>query len=135
MTALQRRILESGLPTSVKVTCLVMALFGTREGDRIYPSVGRVAGLLGLGRSTVAGHLATLRELGVLVPTSATTGGRGRSVHYRIHDGALPLPARSEPSSGLDSYVADFDCKTLQPAGRNPPADWQKPSSGLEGIR
>jgi hypothetical protein len=126
---LHMRVLESALPPGVKATCLVMTLFANAEGANIYPSVGRVAWLLGFHRRAVEKHLAQLRKIGVLIPTSSTSGGRmaggrGRRVHYRIDLRALParapFGAALEPRPEAGVSAGEQDQRTPALDARNP---------------
>lgn len=79
------RVYESALDSALKPTAALLALFGTDDGDKIFPSIARLAFLLGVTRRTVDRHLAQLRDLGVL-----TALGRGRTIIYRLRPEALP---------------------------------------------
>jgi|SRR5580765_900283 len=79
------RVYESALDSSLKPTAALLALFGTDDGDKIFPSIARLAFLLGVTRRTVDRHLQQLRDLGVL-----TALGRGRTIIYRLRPDALP---------------------------------------------
>jgi hypothetical protein len=99
---LAMRVFESGLSPTLKPTAATMALFGNDAGERIYPSVDRLAYLMGLTRRTVERQLSELRAIGVLVPESSISGGRlpggrGRSVLYRLNVEALPTRNGFEP--------------------------------------
>jgi hypothetical protein len=81
-------VLESGLDASLKPAAVVMALHADERGFRIYPSIGRVAWLMGISERAVQVKLSRLRELGVLIPLTRMTGGRGGRVQYQLQ---LPL--------------------------------------------
>jgi len=82
---LSMRVFESALDSALKPTAALLALFGTDDGDKIFPSIARLSFLLGVSRRTVERRLAELREIGVL-----TALGRGRTILYRLHAEALP---------------------------------------------
>jgi hypothetical protein len=119
------RVLESDLPPSLKPVAVTMALFGNDAGDRIYPGVDRVAHLLGVKPRSVRRQLSALRQLGVLMPQSETTGGRleggrGRSVVYHLDADALPSrpsykPGRSRQRSCEPCFDTRRGVGTLPP--------------------
>jgi len=101
---LAMRVLESGLSPTLKPLLTTMALFGNDAGERIYPSVDRLAHLLGVTSRSVSRQLAELREIKALVPVPESSmtggrlpGGRGRSVLYRLDIEALPARATYKP--------------------------------------
>ncbi len=114
---LAMKVLASGLPAALKPTCVVMALFADQDGCNIYPSVGRVAYLLGVERRTAERNLQRLRALKILVPLSVDEGGRipggrGRSVVYAIS--SIALPPR-EPYEPLKPRSARRGCERNNP--------------------
>ena len=99
---LAMRVLDSALDASLKPAAVVMALFGNDQGEKIFPSVDRVAFLLGVTRRSAERSLARLRELGVLLQCSGFKGGRrpggfGQTVLYRLNVDALPRRSGFEP--------------------------------------
>lgn len=119
---LAMRVLESDLPRHLKATATTLALFANDEGLRIYPSVARVAWLVGKSASRVTDDLSALCRLGVLVPLTARAGGRGRATEYHLDVSALPSrpPFKSKPHRGregfasvnptADAMVSDAEC-------------------------
>ncbi len=124
------RVADSGLPPHLKMTAVVLALYATEDGDRIYPSVARVARQLGKTERVVRANIATLRNQGVLVTVTAGGGAR-RTTHYRLNVNALPQPASLSAPNLLtpDVLRADEPVKTLLPTtGLDQPPD----SFGIE---
>ncbi len=91
-------ILESNLLAALKPTAVALALFADERGGRVFPSVSRLAWLRGMSERGIQKHLSALRDLGVLVPVTRGTGGRGRTTRYRIDVSALPARASYEVS-------------------------------------
>jgi hypothetical protein len=95
-----------------------MALFADEHGEHIYPSVPRVAWLLGKGPRRVTADITALVALGVLEPLTSRRGGRNRTTQYRFNVADLPKrPAwkprherhpleRDNPDSGVSVSAA-----------------------------
>jgi DNA-binding transcriptional MocR family regulator len=81
----------------------VLALFGDNDGESIFPSVGRLAWMLGCSERTVQRNLTQLIDLGVIEVMNGRAGGRGRRTQYRI----LGVPARPLYGKG-DSIVSPY---------------------------
>ena len=92
-------VLESGLAPALKPAAVVMALFANDDGDRIYPSVERVAHLLGVTRRTAERLISHLRQVGVLVP-----GPRRRAGVFPV--GAVGRCSTTSRSAALPSRDA-----------------------------
>jgi biotin operon repressor len=114
---LAMRVLESDLSADLRLVTTVLALFGNDAGERIYPSVARVAHLAGKSRRAVEKQMARLRSMGVLVPITGEhggrlPGGRGRSVLYSLDVEALPqrstfAPIRSQLTTPPNPVTRD----------------------------
>ena len=108
------RVLDSSLrPASLKLVAIALARYADDNGNRIFPSVGRLASVLGITPRAVQTQLTRLVEAGVLTVLTSRSGGRGRTTRYRLNAGALlPHPAY-EPRRGLhgldpENLEADF---------------------------
>ena len=97
-------ILESDLPAALKPTAVALALFADERGERVFPSVGRLAWLRGLSERAIQKHVSALRELGVLVPVTRGTGGRGRTTCYRVDVSALPARDAYKPRTSIPGF-------------------------------
>ena len=86
--SLAMRVLESALSPSLKFTATVLALHANDAGYRIWPSVDRLAWLMGVSTRKVQRELAGLRAEGVIIPLTPLQRGRGRTVRYQLQ---LPL--------------------------------------------
>ena len=93
------RVLESALESDLKPIAVVFAYHAHDDGSSLYPSIGRVAWLLGRTGRSISSAVVRLRHLGILVPLAPLTtvnghlqprGGRGRSTDYRFVVEALP---------------------------------------------
>lgn len=85
---LAMRVLESALDGSLKFTATVLALHADDEGYKIFPSIARLAWLMGISVRKVKYQLKHLRNCGVLIPLSSLKGGRRQVSHYQLQ---LPL--------------------------------------------
>lgn len=100
---LAMRVWESDLPPHLKATAGVLALFANDDGERIYPSIPRVAWLLGKSARRTTADVTCLCNLGVLIPVTPRTGGggrRGRTTHYELDISALPCRDAWAPQPG-----------------------------------
>lgn len=77
-------IWESSLAPHVKPLASMLALFAQDDGTSIYPSIGRLARLLGHSRRTVQRQLGELLAAEVLALVTPRTGGRQRTTEYRF---------------------------------------------------
>ena len=95
-----RDVFTSGLPFHLKPVLALLSLYGDRDGTNIYPSVGRVAYELGISDRQVQRQLTQLVTIGVLVPETARTGGRGQTTHYHLDLDSLPHREPYKPRHG-----------------------------------
>jgi len=86
------RVLESALPPWLRPFATVLASFADDDGQKIFPSVKRVARMAGRSERQAARALRTLRAYGVIEPVGfAPRRSNARAVvQYRFHVGALP---------------------------------------------
>lgn len=99
---LMRQILErSGtLSPNLRLAAVVMALHSDGRGGSIYPSMARVALLMGVHRRNARKAIAALGALGFLELEGPT--GRHGARRYRLNLEALgPISTASETDSGL----------------------------------
>jgi hypothetical protein len=133
------RVLESALAPHLKFTAAALALFARDDGTEIFPSVGRVAFLIGKTERAVRGDLAALCEAGVLVPETPRTGGRSRMTRYRLAESALPQRdawshKRGSGLPGLEDKPGSEQPETRKWAAKNPEVDFPRSvSSDLLG--
>lgn len=73
--AIESQVWKSALSGELKPIAAVMADMGNDDGEGIYPSVGKLAWLLGVTERAVRYQLAKLKELGI-VEDSGVGGGR-----------------------------------------------------------
>lgn len=96
-----RLVLNSALPARVKATAHVLATYADDAGDRIFPSLDRLAWDLDKSERQVRSDLTYLVEKGVLIPLSPRTGGAGITTRYRLDVAALPSrPAYAKKPGG-----------------------------------
>jgi len=133
---LAMRVLESDLNARLKPVAVALALFGTDAGDSIFPSVARLAWLLGLSHREVQRKLSRLRQLGVLIPQTPLTGGAGRTVHYKLDlaPRAAWEPRHARRSSQDENYdtrvtVSDSERVTAQTQTTTPVTERVTPPS------
>lgn len=69
---------------SAMVIALALADWADDDGGSIFPSVARIAWKTKLKDRAVQYHLAEFRRIGLLVPVKNATGGRGKTVEYRM---------------------------------------------------
>jgi hypothetical protein len=100
---LAMRVLESALPAHLKATAVALALFASDDGQRIYPSVGLVAWLVGKTPRAIRADLEALLGVGVLTAVTPRHGGRGLSTRYQMHQSALPSREKYQPKGGSRS--------------------------------
>lgn len=84
------KVFESALPQDLKTIAVLMVLFRNTTTGLIFPSVARVAYLLGQSKRRTQQLLGRLRKLRVLIPQQHLRGGRGRTVRYAYDGAALP---------------------------------------------
>ena len=90
-------VLQSDLPAHLKPTASTLALFANDAGDNIYPSVARLAWLVGKTPRRITADLSALCKVGVLVALTPRSGG-GRSTQYHLDVDALPKRPAFEKS-------------------------------------
>ena len=88
-------VLESDLPRSLKPTAVTLALFANDDGERCFPSVSRIAWLLSKTPKNVSSDLTELCEVGVLIPLTPRSGGRGRATDTASTPGHCPRVSHS----------------------------------------
>jgi len=81
-------VLNSALPAWLKPYATAFASFAADDGSRVYPSVARVARMMGRTERATQTALQELRRLGVLVLEE--THAPRRAARYRFLEVALP---------------------------------------------
>jgi hypothetical protein len=102
-------VFNSRLPAPLKRLAALLALWGSDDGDRIFPSVGTLARQLGCDPRTVKRQRAALITLGVLQPVTPRTGGRAKTTRYQ-----LDLAPLTHAEKG-DATVTLFEDKRVTP--------------------
>jgi hypothetical protein len=146
---LAMRVTESTLPSHLKWTLVVLALYATDSGDRVFPSVARVAWQLGVSDRQARANIAALCALGVLVPVTPRKGGAGKTTEYRIDVNVLPAGEFQKPGSRLPRSITKnpevhFPVQNPKPgsaapetrkcSAENPEVQCTKPGSALPPI-
>lgn len=95
----ERIVLRAELPGSTKAVALTLAVFAdATTGTRVRPGEQLLSGALGWTERAVRGHLATLRELGLLERVSrGHTAGRADEYRLAIPADGTELPMRLDP--------------------------------------
>jgi hypothetical protein len=114
-------VFNSSLPKSIRLCALALAWFANDEGGRVFPSVGRLARMVGCDERSVRRELAELRRLGVLRVVCASVGGPGRTTEYRIDLERLANPD-ADVMVNPDTQVRVETAATLTPVSANPDA-------------
>jgi hypothetical protein len=98
-------VLESGLAHRLKLTAVAMALHADEDGGRIFPSIGRVARLVGKTSRRIRDDVTALCGLGVLEPIGdgGRRGGKGRSTVYRLNLESLKGGHQRPPYNGSNA--------------------------------
>jgi hypothetical protein len=81
-------VFESALPAWLKPYAATYASFAAPDGSRVFPSVARVARMVGRSERATQTALHELRRRGVLVLVCAHAPGR--TAQYQFHGSALP---------------------------------------------
>ncbi len=91
-----------------RLVLLQLALWGNRDGTRIFPSLGHVAELAGIDVRSVRRHVRAFETDGVLTAVARSRGGRAangraRTTEYRLNLAALNPDSgvRVNPDSGV----------------------------------
>lgn len=72
------RLREAGLGLNVLPTYMALCEHANNTTGKAWPSVNRIAGMLGLCRRTVERHLSALCEAGLVLRGAQRRGARGR---------------------------------------------------------
>ena len=84
-------VFDSTLPAWLKPYAAACASFALDDGTRIFPTVLRVARMVGRCERATQAALLELRSRGILTVEAAP--GRNRATRYRFHAAALPSAA------------------------------------------
>lgn len=79
----QRVVWDSALPPHLKLVALAMLSFAAADGGSIYPSIARVAQMVGKSPRVVQRDVAALMAHGYLIHEAAG-GGRAKTTRYRF---------------------------------------------------
>jgi hypothetical protein len=102
MTELEKAVLRSALPTTIRFVALVMASYANADGTSIFPRVETLCSLTGLKRAAVMRSRAWLRRQRILVRTGFIAGRRGKISVYRLMAGRLPKPKSAKTVYHVD---------------------------------
>ena len=139
---------DSGLDKNLKAVALAYADFANDNGDRIYPSIDRVAWKTGYNRRSVQRITKALCDLGVLRMIKETSGRPGETNRYKFIVENLP---KREPYTGdIDDMTGDTvspvrvtsttrrvtsTTQTGDTVSPDPLENHQEPSEREEGMR
>jgi hypothetical protein len=83
-------VFDSALPAWLKPYAAACASFAADDGSKVYPSVARIARMVGRGRRATQRALHALRDRGVLTLEGGAMHHRAARYHFRV----LALPTR-----------------------------------------
>jgi len=86
-------VFDSSLPAWLKPYAAACASFATDSGDRVYPSIRRIARMVGKSERSAQRAMHQLRALGVLVQVEGP--GHHRAPRYVLR--AIALPQLGDP--------------------------------------
>lgn len=95
-------VFDSALPAWLKPYAAVCASFALDDGTRVFPTVQRVAKMVGRCERATQTALQELRRRGVLIVEAGP--GRHQATRYRFNVAALP---HRHDGSQLDLFAAD----------------------------
>jgi len=98
------------LECRLKFVVVALADNADDENDKLWPSVGFIAWKTGQSERQVQRSFQYLRQVGALIPLERESGGRHRSIVYRLDLEMLPLAepyARSR--RGLSPYRREIE--------------------------
>lgn len=84
------RVLDSALPSWLKVYAVALASFAAVDGSQIFPSMRTLARLVGKSERSAQRAVAELRARGVILQLQRP--GHQRAAHYQLREDALPQP-------------------------------------------
>lgn len=117
----RRAVWDSALPSHVKLVALAMLSFAGTNGGSIYPSVARVARMVGKSKRSVQTALRVLEKEGFLIIESQG-GGRYKTTLYRFGSGE-PAGVVSAENGEAGFTVREKSMKraeqTTKPSARN----------------
>ena len=87
-------VFESTLPAWLKPYAAALASFANDDGSRVFPSVARVARMVGRSSRQARRAVTELRRRRVLVPVAAP--GRHRATRYHFNEAALAFAGDGE---------------------------------------
>ena len=82
-------VLDSALPAWLKPYATAFASFANDDGSSVFPTLTRVATMVGRSRRSARRATRDLRRLGVLVPIAPP--GHYHAIEYRFNAARLPL--------------------------------------------
>lgn len=118
---------DSPLPMTEKFVALALADFADDEGNRIYPSVKTLAVKVGKSERAIQYNLRRLISRGILEAVSGENGGRGNTVHYRMHADRLASPVEDRKGDKVAPFTeavegerVQLSTQRVQPASPDP---------------
>lgn len=120
----QRTVWESTLPPHLKLVALALLSFADADGRNIYPSVSRVAGMVGKSARAVQTDIGALLSAGLFVLESRG-GGRAKTARYRFAKDEVDFEV-STKNSEVDFGVSDTEPRT---------GAWKTRKSGAERVK
>jgi len=107
-------VLESALPAWLKIYAAAFASFASDDGSKVFPTLKRIARMVGKSERQAQRATTELRRLAIL--EVLTPSGRATATRYHFHVERLPLPGAGE-SRPLFHGVAMFPQRKMAKAG------------------
>jgi len=88
-----RRVLDSSLPSHLKLVLAALVVHGDSDGRNIFPSMPAVGDMASISERQAIANVQSLISMGLLAADEATRSyGRGQTRRYRFNPDLLPAP-------------------------------------------
>jgi len=105
-------VLDSGLPAWLKFYAVTFASFAADDGSRVFPTLKRIARMVGRSERQAQRAVTELRRLAILEVIAPS--GRSTATRYHFHAERLPSPGAGESQSSLFDVLAFPQRKVLK---------------------
>ena len=122
-------VLESALAPWLKIYAAAFASFAADDGSRVFPTVGRIARMVGRSERQTQKATTELRRLKVLQVIAPS--GRNTATRYQFHAERLPVGGDGEQIE-LFSAIAPFPQRKAVKVGTN--SRFPQRQQGLTGT-